>query len=96
MIGDVIGHGVPAALFTAAARGAYRAASLLGAAEPDQILGTIDRVLRGFAGPHTMSCCAARIGDGEVRLAIAGHPPPVRFRGAASPAEMTILDAGGP
>jgi len=99
MIGDVLGHGIPAALFTAAAKSAYLTAGILGAdTGPDKILATIDEALRGFSEAPTMTCCAARIDAAkqELRYAIGAHPAPLRFRTNGQVPAMDVLDGQGP
>jgi HAMP domain-containing protein len=95
LIGDVIGHGIPAALFTAAAKSAHRTARKLGPGDgPEQVLATIDDSLRSFARSRTMSCCALHI-DLEARelaLSIGAHPAPLLFRGDS----MEVLEGDGP
>jgi len=100
MIGDVIGHGIPAAMFTAAAKSAYRTAGICGShSAPDRTLATIDETLRGFSTNHTMSCCAMNIDTSahQLLLSIGAHPAPLRFR--ARPGKkptMDLLDGDGP
>ena len=99
MIGDVIGHGIPAAMFTAAAKSAYHTAGLCGShSDPHRILATIDETLRGFSTTHTMSCCAMQIdlSARELVLSIGAHPAPLRFRDRDGMTEMDILDGDGP
>ncbi|HUH00943.1 MAG TPA: SpoIIE family protein phosphatase [Kofleriaceae bacterium] len=99
MIGDVMGHGIPAALFTAAAKSAYRTASVIGADEsPDALLTTVDTALRDFSKTHTMSCCAVRLdlASRQIVLSLGGHPPPLRFRSDAGETSLAVLEGRGP
>ncbi len=99
LIGDVIGHGIPAALFTAAAKSAHRTARILGAdGGPHEILATIDEALRGFSETPTMSCCAAHfdVAARELSYSIGAHPAPLRFRLDGGSPVMDILDGEGP
>jgi len=100
MIGDVIGHGIPAAMFTAAAKSAYRTARTCGFhGAPDRILSTIDETLRGFSTTHTMSCCAINIDlvSRQRVMSIGAHPAPLRFRvRPGKPPTMDLLDGEGP
>lgn len=99
MIGDVIGHGIPAALYTAAARSAYRTAGVLAAGRrPDELLSILDKSLRGFGENSTMSCAALQLdvdGD-ELSLSLGAHPTPLLFRCSDGAAEMLVLDGEGP
>jgi serine phosphatase RsbU (regulator of sigma subunit) len=99
MVGDVIGHGIPAALFTAAAKSAYRTVGIVGAdSGPQQTLAYIDAALRGFSRTHTMSCCAAQfdLTTRELVLSLAAHPAPLRFRSRNGEAVLDVLDGEGP
>jgi len=99
MIGDVIGHGIPAALFTAAAKSAYQTTGILRASgSPHEILSTIDRALRGFSQTHTMSCCAARLDldNQELVLSLGAHPPPLRLRANGATPTLDVLEGEGP
>ncbi len=99
MIGDVIGHGIPAAMFTAAAKSAYTTAGICGSySDPHRILATIDEALRGFSATHTMSCCAMQIDLASRRmvLSIGAHPAPLRFRRRDGAIEMDIMAGDGP
>ena len=99
MIGDVMGHGIPAALFTAAAQSAYRTAGVLGADHgPDRILATIHAALRGFAQTRTMSCCAATLdpATGRLSVSVGGHPSPLWFRRDDTDVKMEVLEGTGP
>lgn len=94
LIGDVTGHGAPAALVTACA---FAACELLGeqAREtraplgPRQILGQLDRVIRRVGQDDIlMTFFAAHLDPQkhEVRFANAGHPYPLHVRPGAATA----------
>jgi sigma-B regulation protein RsbU (phosphoserine phosphatase) len=99
MIGDVMGHGIPAALFTAAAKSAYRTAAVLGADKrPDELLNTIDTALRDFSNTHTMSCAALRVdlASNQLVLSMGAHPAPLLFRTLHGKPSMDVLQGEGP
>ncbi|MEX2981140.1 SpoIIE family protein phosphatase [Streptomyces sp. C36] len=80
-IGDVMGHGVQAA----AAMGRYRSSAhaLLGTGlPPGHLLTRLDQL--SDAGPGDLAAtCACAVYDGatgRLRLALAGHPPPLAIR----------------
>jgi sigma-B regulation protein RsbU (phosphoserine phosphatase) len=79
-IGDVTGHGPPAAVVAASARGAFAALVQRGVEpSPARLLTSLDRAVRGIArGGWLMTCFAALIEPraGAVQFANAGHPQP--------------------
>ncbi|MBE1536249.1 PP2C family protein-serine/threonine phosphatase [Actinomadura algeriensis] len=85
-VGDVSGHGPPAAAEMARLRGALGGLARTGAS-PGALLGWLNGTLGGGAGdpadPRTASVVAARYRPGPRLLtwARAGHPPPVLLRG---------------
>ncbi|TKJ23411.1 SpoIIE family protein phosphatase [Blastococcus sp. CCUG 61487] len=87
-IGDVVGHDTRAAAAMGQVRGLLRGISFSSGAGPAEVLGELDRALRGLA-LHTMATAlVAHLEPGPVggvllRWASAGHPPPV------------VVDAGG-
>lgn len=96
-IGDVCGHGVPAALVSSFIRGVL--VSAWSAAGPAELLQRVHEALRGRASSSSelmfVTACAAVFCPREatLTLAIAGHPTPVLgARGAARPLEAE----GGP
>ncbi|MER6299496.1 SpoIIE family protein phosphatase [Kitasatospora sp. NPDC001539] len=78
VIGDVEGHSVAAAAAMGQLRSAVRAFASGG--EPvDQVLGRTNRLLLDLDPGLLASCCLVRLtpADGTVRVARAGHLPPV-------------------
>lgn len=73
MLGDVTGHGVPAATTTALMRHGARFASHL-ERDPVAILRRLDEELRRDHAPMCTALCAA-LHDHELALCSAGHPP---------------------
>ncbi|MDQ2630714.1 MAG: SpoIIE family protein phosphatase [Actinomycetota bacterium] len=94
VIGDVTGRGAQAAAVTAHARYTLRTAAAL-TGDPVVALGTLNRELLG-RGTNLCSVAAMAITEDStepVRLAVAGHPPPLLVDGttvseAASPAPV--------
>ena len=78
LVGDVVGHGVPAALITAAVVAACEL--IPDAASPDRVLAHLNRAVRHAGrGRFTSSAFAAVIdpAGGMVRFSNAGHPAPL-------------------
>ena len=82
MVGDVVGHGLPAATTMGQLRSAGRALALT-VGDPGELLVHLD----DFAGhtpgaaSATVVCVMANPGRGELRYACAGHPPPLVVAG---------------
>jgi hypothetical protein len=75
VIGDVVGHGVPAATIMGQIRTAIRAYALIGLA-PSDVLGQVARLLEVLAEPTFVTCFyAVHTPDGALVFANAGHPP---------------------
>jgi serine phosphatase RsbU (regulator of sigma subunit)/anti-sigma regulatory factor (Ser/Thr protein kinase) len=77
-IGDVVGHGIPAAAVMAQLRTALRAYAVEGH-RPEQVLDLVNRLMSGI-GPRAMTTLAYAAIDsdrGELELVVAGHPPPL-------------------
>jgi serine phosphatase RsbU (regulator of sigma subunit) len=98
-IGDVAGHGLPAAAGMARLRGALAGLAITGAA-PRQLVTWLNELVLHVAPEHTASVIAGYF-DPASRLltwAQAGHPPPVLVRGAAAwpldPPDGILLGAG--
>jgi anti-sigma regulatory factor (Ser/Thr protein kinase) len=88
MTGDVMGHGLQPAIVMGRLRGALRAYALLGMT-PEDVLQGANRKLRLFE-PEAMAtvvCATLAPPFDEVRVATAGHPPPV----LAGPGEEPFL-----
>lgn len=78
VVGDVVGHGLPAAVIMGRLRSALRAYSLE-TDDPGDVLDRLDRKVRHFE-PNAMATVTYAIVEPErqrIRLALAGHPPPV-------------------
>ena len=90
-IGDVAGHGVRAAALMGQLRTALRAYALDGY-PPGEALKRLDRLLHTVRG-EGMATAAYAVMDpltGSMRLASAGHPPPILVAGSG---EARVLDA---
>jgi phosphoserine phosphatase RsbU/P len=99
---DVMGHGVRAALITALLRGLLREHLAL-AGDPGRYLGLVNHGLKGLlerAGDLVFATAVYLTVDavtGEVRLAVAGHPPPLYLRRGAARAEpVAQIEETGP
>ncbi len=81
-IGDVAGHGLPAAAGMARLRGALAGLSITGA-PPEQLVGWLNDLVRHVDDEHTASVIAGYFDPASRMLtwAQAGHPPPVLIRG---------------
>lgn len=78
VVGDVTGHGMPAAMVAATARGAVEALSLVEGSRltPTLVLDAIDRAIRELASSRLLMTCFAMVVDGRERslhYANAGH-----------------------
>jgi serine phosphatase RsbU (regulator of sigma subunit)/ketosteroid isomerase-like protein len=83
VIGDVTGRGAHAAAVTAHARYTLRTAAAL-TGDPVVALGTLNRELLARRGGPLCSVAAMAVSDDHrqpVRLAVAGHPPPLLVDG---------------
>lgn len=92
VIGDVTGRGAQAAAVTAHARYTLRTAAAL-TADPVTALKTLNRDLLARSGTALCSVAAMAIPEDKakpVRLAVAGHPPPLLVDGE------TVVEAGAP
>lgn len=82
-IGDVTGRGAEAASVTALARYTLRTAAML-TNDPEVALATLNRALVTRQGVALCSVAVVAIGEdpaAPVRLAVAGHPPPLLVDG---------------
>lgn len=105
VVGDVTGHGLPAAMITASARGAVEALSAVQRDDeisPESVLLAIDRAVSNV-GHHAlyMTCFAAVVNPGErvIRFANAGHNFPYLLRQGdpkGGPALRSLTAAGNP
>src|SRR5215469_6381113 len=98
-IGDVGGHGLPAAAAMARLRGALAGLAITGAS-PDRLVGWLNALVRHVAPEHTASVIAGSFDPRSRTLtwSHAGHPPPLLIRdGAAAPIDQprgVLLGAG--
>jgi serine phosphatase RsbU (regulator of sigma subunit) len=101
LIGDVTGHGVAAAMVTAAAKGCYDVAQRLMGDEIElpRLLGLLDASVRRAGAAHFYMTCFATLIDadaGTVRYANAGHVVPYLCRPKeGGGAELDVLVARG-
>ena len=85
VIGDVTGRGAEAASITALARYTLRTAAIL-TNDPEVALATLNRALLARGGTALCSVAALALSEDPeqpVRLAVAGHPPPLLIDGEA-------------
>jgi serine phosphatase RsbU (regulator of sigma subunit)/ketosteroid isomerase-like protein len=83
VIGDVTGRGAEAASITALARYTLRTAAVL-TNDPEVALATLNRALLGRGGTALCSVAALALSEDPeqpVRIAVAGHPPPLLVDG---------------
>jgi ketosteroid isomerase-like protein len=83
VIGDVTGRGAEAASITALARYTLRTAAIL-TNDPEVALATLNRALLARGGTALCSVAALALSEDPeqpVRLAVAGHPPPLLIDG---------------
>jgi serine phosphatase RsbU (regulator of sigma subunit) len=102
VIGDVTGHGMPAAMIAATARGAVEALSLLDDHDltPTRVLDCIDRAIRDVGSAKLLMTCFALIIsplEQHVDYANAGHTFPYIARMTAEGAltDLTVLAVNG-
>ncbi|WP_031087112.1 PP2C family protein-serine/threonine phosphatase, partial [Streptomyces sp. NRRL WC-3549] len=81
-VGDLTGHGVPAASAMATLLGALRGMAVAGI-EPGAVLTHLNQLIQCSAQPVLGSalCCLFDPVAGRLSWAQAGHPPPLLFRG---------------
>ncbi|WP_433467145.1 PP2C family protein-serine/threonine phosphatase [Spirillospora sp. CA-128828] len=91
VMGDVAGHGLPAAVVMGRLRSALRAYALESAG-PAEALHRLNRKMLHFEPDVTATVLYAVCGpEGRVRVSSAGHPPPV-FAAPGSPAHAVDVD----
>jgi serine phosphatase RsbU (regulator of sigma subunit) len=100
LIGDVTGHGLSAAMVTAAAKGCYDVAQkLMGdALDVVEVLLLLDGAVRAVGGEsYHMTCFAALLdpGAGQVTYANAGHVVPYLCRVQDGEVDLGVLAARG-
>jgi sigma-B regulation protein RsbU (phosphoserine phosphatase) len=96
VVGDVAGHGLPAAVVMSRAQSTLRAFATLGG-PPEEALERTDRAVQIFDSRAmiTVVCATTESPYRELRMATAGHPPPV-IAAPGRPPELTKLTVGPP
>lgn len=104
-LGDAMGHGLPAALMALYIAGRITQKEIVGRTHrivpPAESMTRLNRDLSSTGCSNvrfaTAVCGTLNVNTGEVRLAGAGHPPPIVLGGDGSPGAGTrLLTAGGP
>ncbi|HET6875430.1 MAG TPA: GAF domain-containing SpoIIE family protein phosphatase [Acidimicrobiales bacterium] len=92
MVGDVVGHGIQAAVVMGRLRSTLRAYALEDI-PPEEVLARADRKLQIFEPGETATvmCALLRPPYDEIRVSLAGHPPPVIADGASAAKLMDIV-----
>lgn len=94
-IGDVSGHGIPAALIAAMAKASFRAHAVLGE-DPSEILARVNSELCELIGEETyyVSAFLATLdaNDGTLSYANAGHPPALLRRTGGQVEELDVSE----
>lgn len=82
VLGDVTGHGAPAAMVTAAVAGTYHTERAHGVRDFGEVLTGIHRRILAMGGAYNMTMCALRVdtGTGAVRCWSAAAPPLLVWR----------------
>ena len=96
IVADVAGHGVEAALVMGMAIKAFQIYAR-GVASPAMVLKAVNSELHGDLRGELFFTCAYAVYDERrktVRVARAGHPPPVLLRPADDPPTSLVLPAG--
>lgn len=77
VVGDVVGHGLEAAVAMGQLRGAVRALGPVGS--PREVLERLDQLVDTLpeAAMATLAYAVLGTGDGSITYACAGHPPPL-------------------
>lgn len=95
IIGDVSGHGIPAALIAAMAKVSFRSHSTLGR-QPNQILSAVNEEMCQLIGDETYFLSAfialLDVKDGNLRFANAGHHPALLRHPGGTVEELDIPD----
>lgn len=94
-IGDVSGHGIPAALIAAMAKASFRAHAVLGE-DPSEILARVNAELCELIGEETYYVSAflavLDANDGTLSYANAGHPPAMLRRNGGQVEELDVSE----
>jgi hypothetical protein len=97
VVGDVMGHGLDAAAMMGRLRTAVQTLAALDL-PPAQLLRHLDDLAQRL-GEHYLATCLYAVYDpvaGELRLANAGHVPPVLVRAADGRSDLLELPTGAP
>src|SRR4051812_3761271 len=96
VVGDVVGHGLHAAIVMGRIRSALRSYALL-SSSPDEALALTDRKILHFELGRMATASVGVISPpyDEMHIALAGHPPPV-VAGPGRPTEIADIRAGLP
>ncbi|WP_320773390.1 SpoIIE family protein phosphatase [Streptomyces sp. CRN 30] len=97
VVGDVMGHGLNSAAMMGQLRTAVQTMAALDL-PPAQLLRNLDDLAQRL-GEHYLATCLYAVYDpiaGELRLANAGHIPPVLVRAADGRSELLDLPTGAP
>lgn len=96
VIGDVVGHGLSAAVVMGRVKSAFRAYTLITESPAEALRLTDRKVLHFEVGSMvTLACAVSFPPYREFRLSLAGHLPPVRAR-QGFPAELTVAKVDPP
>lgn len=93
VVGDISGHGIPAALLMAHLRASFHAVAQAGR-PPEEIVGTVNRLLSRAAAPGkfaTFFLGVISVGEKRLRYCNAGHNGPLLLRNG----QVTELGATG-
>ncbi|MGE0881606.1 MAG: SpoIIE family protein phosphatase [Acidimicrobiia bacterium] len=95
VVGDVVGHGIPAAQDMVQLRNAIRTLAIEGH-EPDRILAEMDQVVRAATSSRYATAIVAIVAldRRELSYSVAGHPPPMVRHGNG--AVSVLRGSGGP
>jgi sigma-B regulation protein RsbU (phosphoserine phosphatase) len=97
VMGDVVGHGLPAAVVMGRLRSALRAYALLDIDDPAAVLEKLDRKASHFepGAMATVLYAVVEPSHERMRVSLAGHPPPV-LAVADAPAQLLDLPPDPP
>lgn len=96
VVGDVVGHGLAAAVVMGRVRSALRSYTLLGVG-PDEVLSLTDRKVLHFEVDSmvTLVCATSSPPYDEFTVSVAGHPPPI-VAGPGAPARVAEVPVDAP
>jgi PAS domain S-box-containing protein len=87
LLGDVTGKGVAAAALTSLVRHTAKTAAAFDS-RPSAVLAVVNRALRQRPRIAPVSMLCALLGEGELTLAVGGHPLPLLKRGGRAPEKV--------